>query len=225
MPATEGLIRATFSTPFRSKGDMLVLLKASEADKDLAAAQPLRTEEFPAVVQRIRDASRSGLVTILVNPDVSPDVHFRTKYVEVPPGEYAMAFDPTPPHSRIMGQKLTLQASKPTQPGQPKCGWTDKGLQCSWKKPLFSGGAADDELQYQVVAVGDGSEVEQWTKVAEVSGKTEVVVESKALDGVGACAAKSGKLGCVLQVLAKNPSVEDWSTGGWLSEPLSDSQV
>lgn len=229
--ATNATLRVTFDTQVdRSAGDEIVLLKASSGMN----ADPLATEMLPEVVPRASMSTKAGVLTLVLNPNVSPDVLFRTPYTPIAPGKYVLAYDrlssnphhgpagPAVPHGhkRIQGPELELLPSRPTQPGRALLTWLANGLQVSWRAPLFDGGAEDGKLVYQVSAkLASAKSDEEVFALEPISGKTEVVVSQKTLEKCPST--EGGKLGCVFQVRAKNPSVDEWSTGGWWSDVIS----
>jgi len=217
--ASDATVRVTFDTQVdRSAGDEIVLLKAS-SDMN---ADPLATEMLPEVVPRASMSTKAGVLTFVLNPCVSPDVLFRKPYTPIAPGKYVFSYDMLKGsgHKRVMGAELELLPSKPTQPGRASLNWLESGLQVSWRAPLFDGGAEDGKLMYQVSAKLASAESEKAVFTLEpILGKTEVVVSQKTLEK---CPSTEGnKLGCIFQVRAKNPSVNDWSTGGWWSDAIN----
>lgn len=217
--ASDAEVRVNFDTHVdRSAGDEIVLLSEDG---------PIAKELVPPVVSRARSTTKAGVLTLILNPDVSPDVHFRTPYVPISPGKYRLAYDTLgqhpeqgdPGHDVIEGPELELLPSRPTQPGQAVLTWAGpKGLRVSWKPPLFNGAnnGLTAQLEYKVSAKvkSSGSDdivLQVDSKVNEV----EVIFSRKDLQ---VCPTESGKLGCVFQVRAKNSAVDEWSQAGWWSE-------
>lgn len=214
--ASNAAVRVTFDTQVdRSVGDELVLLKASSA----LDTESLASEMVPEVVPRVGDATKAGVLTLVLNPDVSPDASFRKPYTPIAPGKYILAYDSLG-QARVKGAELELLPSKPTQPGRPLLSWVDSKLQISWRAPLFDGGAKDGSLAYEVSAKLASAESDDAIFVLEVlTSKKAVTVPAKDLEKCPQT--ETGKLGCIFQVRAKNPAVDEWSTGGWWSEPIA----
>lgn len=129
-------------------GDRVVLLGADGV--------AVVSECIPSVVERAQ-STRFGQVHIVLNPDVSPDAHFRSPYTAVKPGTYTLAVAPSADRNNtgfLRGPEVVLVPAPPTQPGQAVVSLAADGARVSWAPPHFG----SDPLEYEVTRVSPGSE-------------------------------------------------------------------
>lgn len=133
------------SDKYRNPTDFLILVPIDAQPNEETERQALRKVSVPPINDRARRLDTAGLVSLHLNPDLSPSAEARVEYEPVPPGAYRLAYvrelveDPALRYMR--SPAFAVVPSPPTQPGRVEVEKRTDDLLLSWAPPRFDGGA------------------------------------------------------------------------------------